>query len=318
MNRLSILPTTQYCAGAGVLGAKHGAGRAAAMSKAFHALCSGVEEESARLYAQLTQQEQKELLSWHQPRDVEVGDVVLRWREGVREAEVSIEGAVGHPDCYWIVEINGEKIAYVADIKKSDWTSPDGVESLQLHAYGLAVAEASNCDGYCCGIWNATLGEWDWGPLRYLVDADTFKIRARVLAAASNVGEDFSTGSHCSSCYQRWYCPEHMLPVADPESALAPLAELGELSPEQAKAVLFTYQAAKDLLEKVKGALQDYADQNGGIRDGEGKIWRRLKAGKPSEIFDKKRFAEENPELYDRYVRIGEPRNLGHRWVNES
>ena len=300
-NRMSSLPIAQYCSASGVLGDKHGAGRAAAVSTAFHALAAG-EEHAADLVSRLSPEEQLDLAARKFPTPVSVGDVSLEWKDGHCEAEVVLKDgeeivSVGHVDCFWIVD----GIAYVADIKATDWSS-SGVGSLQLQSYGLSVAEAHDCDAYCCGIWNATEGEWDWGEIHDLMDIGTMKIRERVVAAAKNTNGEYATGPHCHDCYQRLHCQEWLAPIANPETALAQVTT-GDLTQEKAAEALLQVKAIKDLVKLAESTLKAYADRVGGIVSGD-KVWISGPV-KGRMSLDKKALEEDHPGLLDQYQKRG-------------
>lgn len=285
-HRMSALPIVQYCAPAGAL-SQMGAGRAAAQSTAFHALCCKA-PNATELCTLLSEDEYQEILTWKAPGDVDLGKgVVLRYADAMKEFEVALNASgeyvpidspdaivTGHPDMAWVVETPGMKIAYVGDIKRSEWTVSTGVESLQLHGYGLAVAGKFGCDAYAVGLWGAIEGRWQWSDLIDLFDAGS--IAQKVVAAAMNQSTEYNMGPHCRSCYGRLRCPAWLLPPELSNSKLAPLAQGGgELTQENAHELLLLVQRFDDAAGAVKEALKAYAIQHGGIRDPKtGKVWR--------------------------------------------
>lgn len=71
-HRMSSLPGAQFCPLSPELSAKYGAGRAAAMGRAFHACCAQ-EPTAGALLARLTDKEAATVGTWKMPTDVEVG-----------------------------------------------------------------------------------------------------------------------------------------------------------------------------------------------------------------------------------------------------
>ena len=181
-NRSSSLPIAQYCSASAVLGAKHGAGRAAAMSTAFHAR-SAQSDGWRALFTLLSPAERETIDGWHLPEDVELEDgTVLRYAEAYKEEQVMLDSqgdytedpeeavCTGHFDIAWVIEhenvpdddqIEGDaaqpmRVLYLADLKKTDWSSVGGVSSLQLLSYAFAFASKHKCDAFVLGIWNIT------------------------------------------------------------------------------------------------------------------------------------------------------------------
>ena len=338
-NRMSNLPITQYCSGAGVLGAKYGAGRAAITSSAFHARAAE-QENAGALLAQLTDEELEEIDEWETPGDAPYGTDgdLLRYAEAKREFTLHLTkdgGATedpteavstGHPDMAWVgmLEVEGEelvKVAFIGDMKKTDYSSADGLESLQLMAYGFAYAAQEDCDAFCVGIWNITLGEWDWGQIitTGLENADLLE---RVVRAATNTDGTFVTGGHCRNCYQRTHCQEYLLPVQDPEAALYPLSQPGGLNKDNAPKILDMYHRAKKLLGVVEEQLKAHSRDVKGITNEEGtKVWRETLTQGGKTTLDKtklvKHVKENIPELAQQFeytTQGGKPSSF--RWCN--
>lgn len=265
--------------------------RAAAQSTCFHGVCSG-DPRATEMMALLSDDELTEMMAWKRPGDVDLGEgLVLRYADAEKELAVALTATgdycepdspdaitVGHLDFAWVVETrpNGIRIAYVADIKRSEWTvktGPDG--SLQLHAYGLAYAGKHKCDGYAVGIWSAIEGLWSWSGIVDLESERAMQLALRVTGAARNVGGDYSMGPHCRDCYGRMRCPAWLLPPEMAQTSLAPLVRGGvELTHDRAAQLLLVYQRYSDAAKQVHASLQEFARRNGGIRDKEsGKVW---------------------------------------------
>lgn len=258
MCRMSHLPIAEKCGGSTVLSAQHGAGRAAAMSKAFHATCAGA-DVARFLMAALSPDEQDEVRSWQKPADVFVNEwVMLDYASSEKELEVGLDSwgeyadneadalTWGHLDFAWVRELDGHRIAFVADIKKSIWTTPDGPDSLQLHAYGRAYAKKNGCTAYCTGIWAAEEGEWLWSKDMYQLQGGAKKYWDRIAYAATNSGE-YSFGDHCRNCHARIHCPEYFI---------APEAAVGELAPFAGDKSLVTSEIANKLLLDCERAIK--------------------------------------------------------------
>jgi hypothetical protein len=298
---MSSLPISKYCGLAPKLYAQYGSGRPAAMSTAHHARCAGDEGPMMRL----TDDEREEVTSWQKPTDVVFEDgTTLAYADAAKEVEVCLSPmgwpcerdealCVGHLDFAWIVQlpepkrspmVHETKIAYVADIKKSRWTTPEGTDSLQLHAYGMAYAQKMGCAGYVVGIFIPTEGEWIWSKtIIWLGSVVHGEIWAAILASATNEGEQGSLGHHCSNCYARLHCPEWTLPAALASTALAPLAAGQVPTAEKAAEMVQLVKAGKQLFDQAEENLKEWV-RRGELRvlDGD-REWKPVKtAGRMS------------------------------------
>lgn len=286
-HRMSSLPVTEFCGQAGVL-SQMGSFRYAAMSSAFHALVAK-SPNATDLMLRLTADEMAEISRWKRPPDVDVGQGrILRYADAEKEIAVAIDGSgsyvdpqspravsVGHFDFGWVVEGVGFKLAYVGDIKRSEFTVEEGCESLQLHGYGLAYATKHDCDGYVVGIWAAVEGLWQWSAVIDLEGREALTYAKRVVGAARNTSPDYAMGPHCRKCYGRMRCPAWLLPPEAAKTSLAPLA-LGSagLTHDNAGELLLAVQRAEDTCTAAKANLREWAARNGGIRDAKsGKVW---------------------------------------------
>lgn len=287
-NRMSSLEMTQFCGQAGRLSGM-GSGRPAMQSTVFHALCARADNRD-ELCALLTEEEFAEIQGWLRPTPVDLGQGrVLVYEDSDKELAVALDSSgcyvdpespdavtVGHLDFAWVVEVDGRRIAYVGDIKRSEYTVAVGTESLQLHAYGLAYAGKHNCHAYAVGIWAAMEGLWQWSEIIDLESAQAFTYARRVVAAAMNVSTDYAMGPHCRKCYGRFRCPAWLIPPELAASKLGMFTENGaaDLTDEKAADLLLTVQRAEDTIEQSKKHLKTFAVRNAGIRDGKGKVWR--------------------------------------------
>lgn len=268
--RMSLLGSTQFCGLAGQLSAQHGAGRPAAMSKAFHARCAGM-PDAAALLAALTEDERDEVLEWKAPADIDYGSGVVRYAEMEKELEVCLDRfgfaceasdpdclTVGHLDMATVIELpDFGRVAYVGDIKKTVWTAGEGPESLQLHAYAQAYAQLRDCKAYTTGLWIGETGEWLWtGSMVLLGSPRAVGILDRVLRAAQNHGEA-SSGPHCQSCWSRLHCPEYALPLQTFDQWQLSLEAFEALPPEEQAQFLFKLQATEALATKIRKEVQE-------------------------------------------------------------
>lgn len=287
-HRMSSAPVTQFCGQAGRLG-QMGSGRAAYQSSCFHAVCAGA-PNADELLVRLTQDELAEIAKWKRPTDIDVGSGrILRYVDAEKELEVAIDSSgsyvdpkspnaisIGHFDFGWVVQVGSMRIAYVGDIKRSEFTVEEGVESLQLHSYGLAYATKMNCDGYAVGIWAAVEGLWQWSSIVDLESAEALTYAKRVVAAVTNTSDEYAMGPHCRKCYGRFRCPAWLMPPELATSTLAPLAVGGEaqLTDERMAELLLVYQRFSDTTKRMEEAFKAYALQHRGIRDPKtGKVW---------------------------------------------
>lgn len=319
-NRVSLLPIAQHCGKAAELSQRYGAGRAAAMSQAFHATAAGA-PNARELFARLTEDEAREVASWKKPSTVIMGDIVLDYdRATAIEAEVVLDlgdvKSVGHVDFAWDIATNGLSIAFAADIKKTVWTTDDGPESLQLHGYGRALADLWECDGYCLGIWLATEGEWLWAKRWVMRGTEEWNtIGERLRYAALHQSGEASTGEHCRHCWSRLHCPEHLLPAAMADTYLAPLAEGGDITLIDHTLVL-RLQAMRELAEAALKQCKAAVEQGGHkVRDPEsGKVWAPT-VSKGKESVDVDLLKKELGEGAGRYIKQGAPYSQ-MRWKN--
>lgn len=326
--RMSALPIAQYCGQAPVLGEKHGAGRAAAMSSAFHALCAG---DPSKL-ATLTQNEREEIATWKMPADIKwpldegkpKAFEVLTYAHADKELLVGLDDwgmfetgpnaiTIGHLDFAWATEAG---VAIVPDIKKSVWTTSDGPESLQLHAYGMAYAELRGCHSYITGLWIAEDGEYLFAKEAVTLGTPRAKdIFAQIHHAADNQGE-YATGPHCRSCWSRLHCPEYVMPVATGQSLafIKPFAEGGEF-PDNSFEVWQELKRLGDVVEACQDTLKE-AVRRGATKviDYEANQQWAIAERKGKKSLDKERLRTDGVDLA-KYEKLGLPYSQAG-WVN--
>lgn len=312
-NRPSSLPIVQFCSKSAAINV--GAGRAAAMSSVWHARAAG-SSDWKQAYDRLTTEEQDDVDSWLMPTDVIVGDVTLRFADAKKETECGLTAdggfalkssldalTAGHCDFYWLYN----RTLFVGDLKKSEYTNPDGPRSLQILCYALALAAAfpDSVDGVVCGIWHATEGTWEWGEYIALDSAEALDAWNRVKAAALNVDGDYSTGPHCRGCYSRGKCPAYLLPPDQAESSLARYFT-GDLDVGRAYELLVLKERAQEMVKTADKLIKAAADMFGGIPGPDGKVYRPVEC-KGRASLDAKALEADNPELVQKYTRMGKP-----------
>lgn len=323
-NRMSLLGTARFCPRSAELSAKYGVGRAAEMSRCFHAKLAQEPGYRAAL-ARLTESERLEIATWQAPGDIVTMDgderVVLDQASAEREVLLGLDeegrymdptkGDVflrGFMDFGWVREVAGRKIAYVCDMKRSEWTTVDGPDDLQVVAYGFAFAEMRQCDAFCTAIWAAKEATWSWGELVELDGPKAPALWRAVVAAGQNTSGGAVTGSHCRGCYARLHCPEHLMPAALGSSALAPLTEGGELTSESALRLLQHIKAFEDALELAGETIKAAVNRGLEIYDPKtGKAYRMTQCrGRESVDSDALRAAI-GEETFGRFVKRGRP-----------
>lgn len=328
-HRMSSLPIAQHC-GQGPRLSQMGSGAAAQQSTAYHAHLAG-DPGAPALLARLTDEQQAEIATWQAPTTIVLdadNGVILDFADAEKEVELGLDASgrycepqspecvcVGHMDEGWVKTVGGAKVAYVADNKRTRWTASDGPRSLQLMAYMLAYADKHGCDYGCCGIWDLSGGQWQWGDLIDLSDwsGEADAIRARVVASARNSSSDYVMGTHCDGCYGRKRCPAYLMP---PELAETSLAEFttGQLTGENAAKALLVSKRIEATLELVKDACKAYVRGGGTIQDPEsGKVWMPVAMPGRASV-DTKALSVEMPDIARKYTKQGAGYDMW-KWV---
>lgn len=287
--RMSVLPVSQRCGRAAELSAIS-SGENALAGTAWHArnLQPG-SEAAAEALSKLTDAERAEVDSWQAPTDIETPHGWLRYSEAQTELELGLDASgeycdpshpdcitVGHMDMGWVLEHpTYGRCAYVADAKRSEWTSADGPETLQLHSYGRAFASLHWCDTYVTGVWACIEGRWWWAERAIeLSSIEGRKIADQIVRAAMRTGGAFVVGSHCRSCYGRWHCPGWLMPPEFSHTSLGPMTGDFEPTERNMLELLVAAQRMEDTAKKAKAFLSEWALKNGGIPDpSTGKKW---------------------------------------------
>lgn len=318
-NRISLLPVSRFCGLAAKLSEQHGAGRAAAMSSAFHAHASGAPDAKAKL-AQLTPQELTTISTWEKPTPVTVNGEELTYETADKEQPVGItadgewaeSGEVvtcGTLDFAWC----RARIAYIADMKKSRWTT-SGPDSLQLLAYGWAWAKKHGCHSFCVGLWIIEDSEWQWSSKVYSVtDFDALDLWSAIKHAALNNDGQASFGAHCGSCYARLHCPEWTMPAAMADTVLGAVAQGGELSPDKLAEAVEYVQRIKGVIERVEEQAREAVRRGVPVvHPVTGKAWKPTPT-KGRESLDQQALFVAMPEA-KRFIKRGES-FMTFRWV---
>ncbi len=311
-HRVSLLPITQFCSLAGKLSEEHGAGRAAALSSAFHAQAADAPDAKAKL-AQLTPKEREQIAGWTTPTDVTVNGHVLTYADAAKEQPVGLSDAgewVESGDCLTAGTLDFawayDSVAFVGDMKKSVWTT-SGPDSLQLLTYGWAWAKKHGCHSFCVGLWIIEDGEWQWSPKVYRVDDfDALDLWSTIAHAARNNDGSASYGDHCGSCFGRLHCPEYTSPVAYIETALAPVCEGGPIDdPVKLGELMAFCERVKGLIEKAEEMAYEAARRGVAVTHPvSGKVLRFV-ACKGRESLNKEKLFEAMPEA-KRFVERGQ------------
>lgn len=328
---MAQLPLRAMCGASGPLSRQHGAGRAAEISMAFHARIAG-QPEAERLMALLTDEEREEVLSMQRPTTLLLpGDVVLDYESSEKEVELALSGfgspmafddpaalVRGRMDFGWVRQVGSLQIAFVEDVKRSVWTTPEGPESLQLHGYGFAYAKLNDCDGYATGIWAAQEGEHAWSSEMVMFGSERAeRIWERIYHAARNDSTRFTTGPHCRGCYARLHCPEYAQPFLHATAGALALPDLGLLAAPDAGQLVVKVQAIIDVAERWLENAKEAVRHGKAEVTQNGKRWALVQEKQPRESFNKERFLREVPNAQSFYERKGEPR-ASFRWLKQA
>lgn len=331
-NRMSVTPFSVYCGGVAGLSAKHGAGRPAAMSKAAHAKFAGA-PEAHRLLSMLSDEERRIVESWQTPTTLVYSTaVMLDYESAEKEVELGLDEygnyaapedarciSVGHMDMGWIKEVplddtTSMRVAFAADIKKTSYTVQEGAESLQLHAYGFAYASKNDCHAYCPGLWFAEEGHWQWASEMVVpYEPRGLDLWERLYHAIMNTNGEFNTGVHCRGCYQRLHCPEHAMALASIDHWSA--VDMTELDAQGRGALLLKVQAASEMLDKMKGNLQELARRGVEVR-ADGKRYLPIQMPGRKSLDQAKLQDSLGPEL-EKFYKIGAPYDQ-FRWKKDA
>jgi hypothetical protein len=219
----------------------------------------------------------------------------------------------GTLDGAWLRETSMGLVAFVYDMKKTKWTTSEGPDSLQVHAYARAFAAKHECVGYVTGIWLATEGEWQWGDFVSLEfgDKKAAAILRSIVDAALNKG-DLTSGAHCRNCWGRFHCPAQMMTMEQAEISIAKL-EAGHIDSERAAMAYLAAKKMEDMCEKIITIVKDYALRADVVDPATGKVLRMSERAGSTQI-NRKRLEAEFPEAYEA-VKYQSPSYYVPAWV---
>lgn len=308
--RPSSLGVAEFCPRATELNEQSGISRAAIISTAWHAKLAG----NDTLIGELHPEERKEVATYGTPTDASCQWVTLDYESAEKELHVKVWErddllTQGTLDFAWVRDVGGQRWAFVADLKRSNWAIPDGPDCLQLAAYGHAYAALRGCVGYTPGLWSGTDSEWTWGAPVDLTSPEALDLWLRLKRASKNdyrlkTKEDdrrFVTGAHCGACYGRQRCPEY--------AALAWVGDYAasiEVDAQSAAEWLLKAKAMTELAERIKENVQVFSERGGVVKDpATGKVYLPT-VTKGRESLDKEALLKDYPDAA-KYWRRGKP-----------
>lgn len=316
-HRMSSLRVARFCGQAPRLSEQSGSERAAAMGSAFHALTAGARNAEA-LLSRLTADERAEVESWEPPALLKYdnpgfGAAWCIYEDAKKEVAVGLDSwgfwadpadggwcIPGHIDMGWAGENDEHDHVVVGDVKKTRWTTVEGPDSLQLHAYGRAWAMKNKARHYLPAIWIADEGRWWVGDWVDLQSARADELWSLIYYAATNQGE-YARGPHCRDCYGRLACPAYALGAKElepPPPGSDPVAFGKYLSGLRAARELS--EAAEDNLRAM--VIRGEAE----VADANGMVWTPKRvAGR--ETVDSKRLRAELGDAAANFIKRGEP-----------
>jgi hypothetical protein len=298
------------------------------MSTAFHALCDGGPDGKKKL-ALLSEEEREKIEQWYKPTPLDALGFSLEYAAAQTEIEVGLSPdgnfctdaekamTIGHCDMYWVVQVDlGDgtlvKCVVVGDIKKTRWTTPDGPASLQVLAYGYALAQMVGADAFVPALWLAEEGEWVVGKTVGMFDLGTAELWELIRYAATNDSAEFSSGPHCKECWSRLNCPKWMVRYDD--SLAVPGTVDGDLTPASALGLLLGAKQMEETAKAAKEYLQAWVDRNGPVPDGNGKHWAPVSTKGRESGMTPKELRERMGEAAKHYIKRGKP-GTQYRWV---
>lgn len=263
-HRISSLPIVQYCGEAGNLSDSGSSGRRAVMGTAFHSYAyTGIFEPEK---FGLTEAEADEISEWYVPKEFDVDGELIKYKDMVRETEVSLslpngDVSIGHPDAYILTN----EYLLVVDIKSTRWTTSDGLDSLQLHGYAMAILEStedfSSDIPYRVALYSADTGDFQYS---HLITGDEKRSWAnKVYYAAAN--NKLVTGPHCMGCWNRLRCRAHMVEAIESIPGLESMSDMESMTAEEASKALLAIKALEKVIDKAQDNLKAFSKKHGGI-----------------------------------------------------
>lgn len=301
MKRISSLPVAEFCSMADKLGADV-ASVNAARSTCFHSYCeTGRWPEAVK---NLPEQDFKEIQRWKVPtvyfhnHHDKSGDTTykLHYKDAVKETRVSLdkdfnfvetrdgikpeEIAAEYPhimcsgtaDMAW--HLPSLDLVVVEDIKSSVFAVKAREKSLQLHAYGIAFAKKVGAKYYKVGIWDATDGKHYMGDVIALDSWECEEYKERIRTASFNIGDQYTTGTHCGGCWKRDNCSAHLVDVGGDNQFSKVLGP--NPSEDDIRSAMVAAKGLETLSKKVMDICKSWAERHGGVPSEDG-----LKVYKP-------------------------------------
>lgn len=142
---------------------------------------------------------------------------------------------------------------------------------MQFVAPALALCDLYEADWFMTGIWWAREGRWQWSEPIAVDSPLAVQLWQRIRRAATNPPTPV-VGGHCSGCFQRAFCPAHMLPATQLQTDLAPLAQPGGLTRENALRAYLMLQALGKLADVGKETFKAWMRENGPVPIEGGKV----------------------------------------------
>lgn len=327
MRRISSLPTLEFCGKSDTLGVDVDTSNAF-RSTVFHSYCeTGIWPETAK---KLSEQDLTEIRRWKKPKPfIYKKDgmfLELNYEDAIKEqvlglthdfaflsldsklTQFDLQGipelmTAGHLDMAW--DVPQFDLVVISDIKSSIFAVKDRCESLQLHGYGLAFALMKGRSKYITGIWDASDGKHYYGNVTETNTFDFEAIKERIRTACNNNSDNYTKGTHCSSCWKRDSCPAHLVDLGN-ENRFSKLFD-GTATETDIRQALVDAKGLGELANKVAEHCKDWAKRHGPVRSEDGrKQWSpALRAGKKSLDTDKV-MLDLGLESLDKYMKEGE------------
>lgn len=180
----------------------------------------------------------------------------------------------GTPDCVVISRHWGGRVIILDWKSAPQWWSgrlahPN--RNLQTHSYGIAAVVE-----FGAAVYQPILVTFHDGEVEPImgdpVNADGWQPVLARIVAVQKAERRYIVGPHCKACYSSDRCPAWLAPSSQLETELAPLAQPGGLTAENAPAALLAYERMRELTEKVGDILENYVTQHGPIVVGD-KQW---------------------------------------------
>lgn len=329
MIRISSLPVAQYCPKSNEIGTEYETTQSA-RSTVFHKYCETGSWPDA--IKNLPEEDIEEIGRWKVPEPFRVSvnniEKVLAYQQAVKEQTVALDDRFnyldiddsvpqnqiatkypnciicGHLDMAW--DLPELDLVVISDIKSSIYAVKDRTNSLQLHGYGISFAKKMKRSRYIPCIWDASEGKNYIGDLVDISGFDISDLEERIMNAVRNVGGNYKTGSHCTSCWKRRVCPAHHV-EADSFNEFAAILNGSTLDSDVRTAIIHL-KRMKDTAAKVEELVKDVVRRKGSVlsEDGSKVYCCALRAGRKS-LDDKAVAKALGLSTLDKYMKQGKP-----------